>query len=303
MSEPQRVACSHSGAITSDGETLCTKEGDIGSPNAKSLLSQRRRHVLCEIVNARRCSGSVSEKTFLQGKKPAGCTCDGVKLRKELASSTLSQTNLKAPPAKRLAAIKAKSAQSPEEASNLSIEAMPAKADNSGLPDCLELDPIKVFCETSELREAVADMKVPEVEGSVSPEEASNLSIEAMPAKADNSGLPDCLELDPIKVICETSELREAVADMKVPEVEGSVSHEKNSGDLSMEIMYSKLDISDEVFGQSGDSSLDLTNEAEDNLMSSLAAPNQDRLVEDEFVDPETMEEPVQDQLQYLPLD
>ncbi|XP_075554785.1 uncharacterized protein LOC142587563 isoform X2 [Dermacentor variabilis] len=269
MSEPLRTAASDIRSFTSHHKTMSTTEVDTVHPLTKSLLSQGRRHVLSDLVNS--CSGGApSEKTSSVDQKPltADCSSDGTKLRPVEVRSATARRCLNVPSPEPVVPIPADISQSPEEkAGNLSMEVMHTKLDCSGLPDYLELEPVKLFCETPECLEPVPDMPVPEVElgvdGPSDPDEESE--IEAMHLYDDEVGfyeLPDEFKLEDkdfevLRDVCGVR-LHQKLSVPVIPSTPPPLEHSP-----TLDVGY----------------------------------------FEEDFVDLETIEKPIQDQLQYVPLD
>ncbi|XP_037560193.1 uncharacterized protein LOC119437219 [Dermacentor silvarum] len=254
------------------------------------------------------CSGGTpSEKTSSvdQNPSPTGCSSDGTKLRPVEVRSASARTCLNYPSPQPVAPIPAGIAQSPEEkAGNLSMEVMHTKLDCS--------DELYVLSDESSL--AVAD-------DALEDSELSSIATPGMDHLVE--GPPDHLELEPAKLCGETSEWLEPVQDVPVPELElsGDSSCDPDE-EPSIETMHLcddeegsnklpdefKLDDKDfEVFRDvrgvrlQQKRSVPVIPSTPPHFAASPALDMGD--FKDDFVDLNTNEKPIQDELQYVPLD
>ncbi|XP_037576047.1 uncharacterized protein LOC119458285 [Dermacentor silvarum] len=307
MSAPLQPAASDIRSFTSHHKTMSTTEVDAVHPLAKSLLSQGRRPALSDLVNNGCSAGAPSEKTSSVDQKPSptGCSSDGTKLRPVEVHSATARTCLNVPSPEPVAPSPEDIAQSPEEkAGNLSMEVMHTKLDCS--------DELYVLSDESSL--AVADD---------APEDSLLSSLTAPGTDHLVQGVPDHLELEPVKDCCETPEFLEPVPDVPVPELELSADESSDPDEESgIETMHlcddeegldelpDEFKLDDKLFEVFRNvCGVRLHQKRSVPVIPSTpppfaASPTLDLgYFEDDFVDLNTIEKPIQDELQYVPLD
>ncbi|XP_070385540.1 uncharacterized protein [Dermacentor albipictus] len=305
VSEPLRTSASDIRSFTSHHKTMSTTEVDTVHPLTKSPQSQGRRHVLSDLVNS--FSGTPSEKTSSVDQKllAADCSSDGTKLRPVEVRSATARTCLNVPSPEPVVPIPVDISQSPEEkAGNLSLEVMHTKLDCS--------DELYVLSDKSSL--AVTD----------DAQEDSLLSSLAAPGMDHLvEGLSDYLQLEPVKLFCEIPECPEPVPDMPVPEVElgdDGPSDPDEESEIEAAHLYDdevgfyelpdEFKLEDKDFEVLRDvCGVRLHQKRSVPVIPSTPPPLAHSptldvgYFEEDFVDLETIEKPLQDELQYVPLD